>query len=207
MLAGSAQALPLLVNGDFEGVSQEVGEIFGTPLDSLNRWDVYDGIPGWTTTEGAGIEIQTSGVVTQAHSGRFYIELDSHPHGPDSNSAMTQWVELAQGIHTLSFYYQPRTSREDDNGIEVLFDGASVGSADGVRTAGTDWVRYSFALDVEAAGEHSITFRAFGKANTLGGFIDTVALEPPPITQVPEPGTATLMGLGLAGLAVSGRRR
>jgi hypothetical protein len=207
LLANSAQALPLLIHGDFEGVSEVVGEIFGTPLNRLDGWDVYDDIPGWTTTEGAGIEIQTSGVVTQAHSGRFYVELDSHPHGGQSNSAMTQYVELAEGIYSLSFYYQPRTSRPGDNGIAVFFDGEQIGAADGTRSDLTGWTEYSFELADVSAGLHSISFEAFGLENTLGGFIDTVSLDDMSISHTPEPSTVLLFGLGLVGLASGGRRR
>jgi hypothetical protein len=206
LLANSAQALPLLINGDFEGVSEAVGEIFGTPLNRLERWDVYDDIPGWTTMQGAGIEIQTSGVVTRAHSGRFYVELDSHAHGGQSNSAMTQVVELAEGSYSLSFYYQPRTTRQGDNGIAVLFDGEQIGAADGTRSDRSGWTEYRFELADVSAGLHSVSFEAFGLENTLGGFIDTVSLDDTSLSHAPEPGTVLLLGFGLVGLA-SGRRR
>jgi hypothetical protein len=206
LLANSAQALPLLINGDFDGVSGAVGEIFGTPLERLSGWDVYGDIPGWSTTGGAGIEIQASGVVTQAHSGGFYVELDSHSYGGQSNSAMTQYVELAEGIYSLSFYYQPRTTRPGDNGIAVFFDGEQIGAADGVRGDGTGWTEYSFELAGVGAGLHSIRFEAFGLENTLGGFIDTVSLDALSIAHTPEPSTVLLVGLGLVGLASRGRR-
>ncbi len=78
--SGTAQAATV-VNGSFED----------TPGFSGSRtWQVYNSIDGWSTTSGAGIEIQSNATLggIDAQDGDKYVELDSH--GSDSNSMMSQ---------------------------------------------------------------------------------------------------------------------
>ncbi|MDW4497482.1 hypothetical protein R5H30_05775 [Sulfitobacter sp. D35] len=85
MLAGSASAA-IVVNGDFEDVNSSTpgaglanGRSLSTLATSGGGWDIYSALPGWTTVEGAGIEVQTNRTLRSidAHSGQHYIELDS----------------------------------------------------------------------------------------------------------------------------------
>ena len=206
---GASQAeANLITNGSFEEcVGQACGAAYttltGTAGGTLqlldgNDWGVYASIPGWTTTNGAGIEIQR-GTVVAAKDGFSYVELDSH--GGATNSTMSQSLMLGVGTYKLSFWYQPRTGSINDNGINVLFGGVQVGAnptADGVAPAA--WSQYSFLLNVPTAMSYALTFSAVGAQNSLGGFVDDVQL-----VAVPEPASLLLLGAALAG--VIARRR
>jgi hypothetical protein len=167
---------------------------FENPENTQN-WQVYDDFGDWTS-EGAGIEIQTSGVVVDAYDGDQYVELDSH-----SNSSMTRLVDLGGGDYTLSWYYQPRTGTTNDNVIEVVLEGVNIpvrldlDPGDGVRTQNTDWELISSNFSLDTAGTYALTFSAAGVDNSLGGFIDLVSLAPRfdrDIGEVPLPAAAWL---------------
>ncbi len=202
--ASPVSAAQYLANGDFEMVDGRIGIVRNNALDSLDsgRWDVYDTLPGgWYTSDGAGIEVQHSGTVVNAYSGNHYVELDSHP-GPDSNSSMSIDLVLEAGDYALDFMYFPRTSELGDNGISVLFDGLEVLSVDGFRQSGTAWEQFALELLGLSAGDHTLTFTAFGRENTLGGFLDKISLEGPgPSNAVPEPSAALVYSIGLLVIA------
>lgn len=218
LILGTSTANAVVLNGDFEDVSSStpsVGLVNGNALSDLagssgrRSWDVYTSLPGWRTGSGAGIEVQSNGTLgsIDAHSGQHYIELDSHPRG-NSNSSMEQDVTLGVGSYELSFWYSPRNSQTDSNGIDYsISDGLLAGSISGpgtipqVTSVG-DWSLVTARFMVDVAGDYTLSFAATGRQNTLGGFVDTVS-----IAAVPLPAAGLLLPIGFAVLVVAKRRR
>lgn len=213
----------LLTNGSFDLQDGRSGAINGHALNQLTTsnpaWDVFEALPdgsggdSWTspiTAGNAGIELQSSGVVVPAHSGSFYVELDSDRGTNDfaTNSAMQQSLVLGQGAYELSFWYRPRTNNGDsDNRIDLTVSNGAVvtQSFDFVTGDFNEWREFSmqFVVDAVNAGSlYTIEFAAAGLENTLGGFIDTVRLE-----AVPVPATLGLLGTGLLSLTLLAARR
>lgn len=204
--SANANALNFITNGSFESPDLDTNPV-GKNLGSGTGWEVFDSIDGWYTPagQGAGIEIQKSGIVVQAKDGNQYVELDSH--GANSNSLMVQEIDgLTVGAdYTLSFWYQPRTNNGfNDNGIDVYwgkigFETLVLSIVNQLAQDYSDWVNYSLELTATDS-TMNLGFYAAGNQNTLGGLLDDVSL-------VPEPATLVLFGFGLLGIVATARRK
>ncbi|TCS43673.1 PEP-CTERM sorting domain-containing protein [Reinekea marinisedimentorum] len=200
----------LITNGSFEA----------NDVDSINNnggssWEVFESIDGWTTYSGAGIEIQTNDTLSKLDTpfGDQYVELDSanvFRTGRNTNSLMAQEVTgLTVGsYYELSYWYMPRTSTTNDNGINVYWwaDGDAVNNsivadavANSVFYSGIDWEEITSTL-LATAETMYLGFGAFGRDNAVGGLIDNVTL-----VEVPEPATLALFAIGLIGLGAARR--
>lgn len=193
-LAAPAQAATV-VNYSFED----------TPgFNGSRNWQVYNSVEGWTTTGGAGIEIQSNATLPgiDAQDGDKYVELDSH--GRSSNSRMTQMVQLDAGSYRLGFYYAPRTNRGNSNGIEYSVGDFLLGQVSGPNGdyAVQEWTHVAATFVVDTGGLFDLSFAATGRQDTLGGLIDTVSL-----SEVPVPASALLLLGGLGAFGAMRRKK
>lgn len=200
------------------------GVIFYDSFESpdVASWAVFqtgvgDNPSTWDRVDGAGIEIQDESIgITDAYDGEQYVELDSDTSRggiPDgTNSAMAVNVPMVAGQqYEISFAYKPRTNNgSNDNGIKLwalTYDGVNFSNevqllAVSERTSTlSDWFVYSVIYTAQT-GIDAIGFSAFGRENSLGGFLDAVQ-----VSEVPLPAALPLFGFGVAGIAALRRRK
>lgn len=180
----------LVVNGGFE-----------EPSLPYQTWGVFQNIPGWSTTSGAGIEVQNN-VAGDPYEGFQFVELDSN-----YNSSMEQLIDTVAGEHyTLSFFYSPRPGEKTGtNNILIGWGNHSLGAItdSGKDNENTVWQQYTYDVIGTGLGT-SLNFRAVGVSDSFGGYIDNVVLTSN--SPVPEPATILLFGAGVMGLASRMRR-
>ncbi len=202
----------LITNGSFEQVTfednfQSIDFVDRKKLQAFENnnglWDIFKNLPGWITSHGKGIELQKN-VITSAQHGSNLVELDS-----TKNSVMTQTLKsLTVGAdYQLDFYYKPRTNKKNDNGIKVYwYDEATTFKkkmqtsfiSNSTSSLTPNWIVQSVTLTA-VAETMNLSFGAFGKNNSLGGFIDNVSLVQ--VSEVPEPSVFALFLFGFALLA------
>ncbi|MEM7171442.1 MAG: tandem-95 repeat protein, partial [Pseudomonadota bacterium] len=135
-----------------------------------SRWGVFDEVDGWKLSTGSGIEIQRN-TVMDASEGNQYIELDSH-----NNSGIYQDIDThSGGAYQISFDYSPRPGvSSDSNIVEVLWDGEVIDQVTG-NSAG--WQTLTYEVSGGEGDLSRIEFRAGGRSDSLGGFIDNISIK------------------------------
>jgi hypothetical protein len=217
-LCVSAASAATVVNGSFEqdpgtnGIKNN-SSFANLAVSGGESWDIFTALPGWTTTSGRGIEIQTAQTLAtiNAQDGQHYVELDS-----DNNSSMEQTINFGStGSYILSFFYSPRDGRTESNVIDYsLFDalsplttvlsGSVTGPGQVPLTAVGAWTQITAKFVITQAGNYNLRFAASGTDNSFGGFIDNVSIVPVP---VPVPAAGFLLIGALGGLAALRRRK
>ena len=194
LVAGSASAQNLLINGSFEEPA------FGA--DSVNNPTT---MPGWTSTP-APFEVWNQFQGPGA-DGNQYLELDVSTCTTISQTIATS----ATQNYLVSLAFGARDG-VTDNRIEVLWNGALIGtaSADGSSQSGNIvWTRYGFRA-LGAAGSSTLAIRNVDTCDGLGSMLDDVSVvEVAPPVSVPTFGlfgTIVLAG-GLMLLALVLQRR
>ena len=173
-----------IINGSFEANIQAAG-----------TWANYANLIGWGGGPG-GIELRNN-VAGAAYDGVNYVELDTY-----QNSMATQLITTSGVLYNLSFAYSPRQGvPASSNGIDVYWNNVLVGSFTGNGSiSGNNWTLETIQV-LGTSPSSVLQFRAVGTSDSLGGSLDAVS-----ITEVPEPATLGLLGLGLVGMGWARRR-
>lgn len=153
----------VVVNGSFE--KHSLGK---------NTWGLNKEIEGFKSTNGREIELQT-GVAGKASDGQTLVELDSTGNGGIYQDVKTEKGEKYQ--LSVDFSARPGVATES-NTVEVYFNGKKIDTlnADGRGKSDTSFETKTY--EVEATGDESrLEFRAAGKSDSLGGYIDNVKLQ------------------------------
>lgn len=170
---------------------------FQTNFDSVavasGGFVVLPSVEGWTATAGAGIELQNHAAGTPFSESNL-VELDSH-----NNSAMSRTIDA--GDYLLKFYYSARPGvPAASNGIDVLVNGSSIFNITGNGGNATNWIQKTIKFNVGASS--TLTFAAIGTSDSLGGYLDNVALG-----AVPETATWAMLIAGFGFMGAAARRR
>lgn len=160
LVAGSASAQNLLINGSFED-----------PAFGPNTVNNPDTISGWTSTP-APFELWNDYQGPGA-DGNQYLELDVAGCTTISQTIPTN----ATQNYLVSLAFGARVGIAD-NRIEVLWNGAVIGtaSADGSDESGNIvWTRHGFRA-VGASGSSTLAIRNVDPCDGLGSMLDDVSV-------------------------------
>jgi hypothetical protein len=182
----------LLTNGSFE----DPGVSGSTFLANLPGWGSTGDVELWNRDIGA----QPTGPAPA--DGSQYLELNSRNGGP--YSIFQSFDSVIGSIYEVSFAYSARANTNPAEEFSFYL-GDESGNGDTFNIVNGPRGIWSFATyNFMATSETSkIAFAAIvPSTGTVGNFLDNVI-----VTDVPEPGTLALLGLGLAGLGAARRRQ
>jgi len=181
----------LIANGGFETpavVHQAGWNIFAEGTAGL-AWLIDWVNPNGDATDPASLELHGGVNGWLPSEGSQYAELDGDYEGPDGGSGEPASTEISQVIdtipgeeYTLSWDFSPRPDTfGSENDLLVSVEGAPVGSNSAAGAAQTSWTSDSYTFTATGT-ETTVAFADDGVSNSIGTFVDNVAL-----TCNPEP--------------------
>jgi len=222
ILSVSANA-NLIINGSFEQTSSQLNLaippvstpaiILGNTLADIGsvsntqQWGVFAALPGWSTVNSAGVEVQYNGTGGRnADDGLLFLELDTHTTlktGTISNTnggIFQDITGLTIGqLYDFSFAYMGRSATQGSNDLFVSWKGTAGTSDRNITFVGNPksftWSTFNSQF-IASDTSMRLQFDALGAMDGKGALIDNVSLTS---VNVPEPDMLALMLLGLGG--------
>ena len=151
----------LVANGSFED----------TPVKD-NAYGIYSKIKGWSQISGAGFQVdrrtQSAG---KAADGTAWVELDAY----GQNSTIGQNVDTLTGEnYTLSVDFTSGGRDRASTAVDVFWEGRRIDRLTGGGKG--DWTTYQYQVEGSDRNVSTLAFRAVGKSDNMGGFIDNIKI-------------------------------
>lgn len=194
-LAGGANAVNLLLNGDFEGNSLSNGSI-GSGVDPVD----------WTMVSG-DVDLVNNNLGVLGSDGPTWLEIGGSDAGVRSTILEQNVLINSTSLHQWSFDYSSWSGGGQFAINFSLFDLTNSQLVDSVSVTPSQgdgvWQTYQGQGLLQAGNEYRFRFDdSQGAANSVqGGIIDGASL-----SQIPEPSSTLLLGLGSLGLVFCRRR-
>lgn len=197
LLAAETRA-NLIVNGSFEEGNYTGGDYNVVPAggSALTGWTVGDqGVDWHKAVAGFG----------PAHSGNLMVDLNRNGGSTGSGTLSQSFATTIGAQYDLSFYLagpslyfpNPRQVRVEVAGSTTIFSHAASSESQ------LDWGEQALTFTATEATT-TLTFSSVDANNFWGPMLDDVSVTASALA-VPEPSTAALLSLGLAGLLLERR--
>ena len=157
----SAKSNNLVVNGSFED----------TPVKA-NEYGVYSQIKGWSMISGAGFQVdRRPRQLGRAADGTAWVELDAN----GQNSTIGQNIDTVTGQdYTLSIDFTSGGRKQNSTAVDVFWAGRRIDTLTGGGKG--NWKTYQYQVKGGNRSVSTLAFRAVGKSDNMGGFIDNVSV-------------------------------
>jgi hypothetical protein len=158
----------------------------------------YTGLANWTVT-GGSVDLIGNGYFDLLPGNGLYLDMNG---STGAAGAITSVATFGPGTYNLTFDFAG-TQRGYDGKISFTFGDATGGPV--TLSSGTGFTPESFVLTTTLANSQ-LTFQSYNTGNgNIGGLLDNVVLTSR--SDVPEPASLSLLGLGLVGLGLMHRRK
>lgn len=184
--ASPVGAAPILGNGSFETNNVPAGS-YRYAMNGLAA-------APWDFSGGAGISADYSAWGGNTPYGNYFTFLQ--------NTSVLQQTFISDGRYELdlSFAMIERAGYSPNQVVQVRLDDLLLAAINPDST----WTTYSYQNLVIGAGSHTLKFSGTYTFADASAFLDNVQMT---ATAIPEPPLLGLVGLGLAGLVLTRRRR